>query len=58
MFLKYQTETQTYKNAITVLRNSLEGFNISLDQVQERISKMHRQVIENNLVRGEKLKKT
>ena len=56
--LKIPIRNTDLKNAIIGLRNSLEGFNISLDQAQERISKIHRTVIGNNLVRGEKVKKT
>lgn len=56
--LKIPNRNTDLKNTIIGLRNSLEGFNISLDQAQERISKIHRKVIGNNLDRGEKVKKT
>lgn len=45
---KYQIEVKEIKTIITALKNTLEGFNIRLDEAEEWISKLKDKAVAHN----------
>lgn len=54
---KWQTEVKGIKTIITVLENTLEGFNIRLDEVEEWISGLKDKAVTLNQTEQQKEKK-